>query len=84
MMLQEMLSPFSSPLAGLLPFHLSSCSIPEELRQDWIPNAVVWVAREGDGDGIASAPVNLLHPMKVLGARGEKGNPACTDKGFNQ
>lgn len=60
----------------VISFSLSSCRAslisfvlmfhPGELRQDWIPNAVVRVAREGDGDGIASAPVNLLHPMEVL------------------
>lgn len=52
----------------------------EELCQDRIPNAMVRVASEGDGDGIASAPANLFHPMKVLWSRGEKGNPACKDK----
>lgn len=38
----------------------------EELHQDWIPNAMFWVASEGDGDGVASAPVNLFHPMQIL------------------
>jgi len=45
---------------------------------------MVWVASEGDGNGIASAPVNLFHVVKVLWSRGEKGNPACKDKVFNQ
>lgn len=74
--------PLSSPLAGLLSFHLTSS--PEELLQDGIPNAMVWVAGEGDGDSVASAPLNLFHPMKVLRSRGEKGNPTCKANVFNQ
>ncbi|KAK2536953.1 urotensin-2 receptor [Columba livia] len=48
-------------LTWLLSFHLTSS--PEELLQDGIPNAMVWVAGEGDGDSVASAPLNLFHPM---------------------
>lgn len=72
--------PFSSPLQGFSHSIWPHVPSPEELHQDWIPNAMVWVARKGDGDGIASAPVNLFYPMKVLWSRGEKGNPACKDK----
>lgn len=41
---------------------------PSSSREHWILDAVVRVAGEGDGDGIAGAPENLLHPVQVLRA----------------
>lgn len=70
--------PFSSPLAGLLSFIWAPVPCPEESPQDWVPDAVLRVAGEGDGDGKASAPLNLLHPVEVLWSRGEKRHPACS------
>ena len=45
------------------------------LRERWVRDAVVGVAAEGNGDGIAGAPVDLLHPMQVLRPGGEEGYP---------
>ena len=45
------------------------------LRERWVRDAMVGVTGEGDGDGVAGAPVNLLHPVQVLGPRGEEGHP---------
>lgn len=75
--------PFSSPLAGLLSFIWAPVPCPEESPQDRVPDAVLRVAGEGDGDGKASAPLNLLHPVEVLRSRSEKRHPACKDKDFN-
>ena len=48
---------------------------PGGLRERWVRDAVVGVAAEGNGDGIAGAPVDLLHPMQVLRPGGEEGYP---------
>lgn len=37
-------------------------------REHWILDAVVRVAGESNGDGIAGAPEDLLHPVQVLRA----------------
>lgn len=54
------------------------CFRPEHppLREGGVRDAQVGVAGEGDGDGVAGAPVDLLHPVQVLGPRGEEGHPA--------
>lgn len=39
---------------------------PSGPARDWVCNAVLGVAAEGDGDGKASAPLHLLHPVQVL------------------
>lgn len=57
---------------ALLKLSWSGC----RLRECWVLDAVVGVAAEGDGDGIAGAPVDLLHPVQVLGPRGEEGDAA--------
>lgn len=46
------------------------------LREGRVSDAVVGVAGEGDGDGIAGAPVHPLHTVQVLGPRGEEGHAA--------
>lgn len=45
------------------------------LRECWVQDAMVGVAGEGNGDGVAGAPVDLLHPMQVLRPGGEEGYP---------
>ena len=45
------------------------------LCERWVRDAVVGVAGEGNGDGIAGAPVDLLHPMQGLRPGGEEGYP---------
>lgn len=37
-------------------------------REHWILDAVVRVAGESNGNGVAGAPEDLLHPVQVLRA----------------
>lgn len=43
------------------------------LRECGVQDAMVGVAGEGNGDGVAGAPVDFLHPMQVLRPGGEEG-----------
>lgn len=41
---------------------------PSWSREYWVLDAVVRVAGESDGDGVAGAPEDFLHPVQVLRA----------------
>lgn len=41
-------------------------AVDRGLREHWVCDAVVGVAGEGDGDGVAGTPEDLLHPVQVL------------------